>query len=92
MTSFIEGDISENSAYGFDEPFMSGSLSVQGGAVSFMCDEVVRRVKYASRGGDNQVGLVYESLVQELLDTLAQFRTAPVFDLMGESCALLTLV
>ena len=95
MTSFIEGDISENSAYGFDEPFMRLVLSsVQGGAVSFYVgDEVIGQegIRYASRGGDNQVGLVYESLVQELLDTLAQFRTAQVFDLMGESARYLRL-
>ena len=95
MTSFIEGDISENSAFGFDEPFMRLVLSsVQGGAVSFYVgDEVIGQegIRYASRGGDDQVGLVYESLVQELLDTLAQFRAAQVFDFMGESSCYLRL-
>ena len=95
MTSFIDGDISENSAFGFDEPFMRLVLSsVQGGAVSFYVgDEVIGQegIRYASRGGDDQVGLVYESLVQELLDTLAQFRAAQVFDFMGESSCYLRL-
>ena len=95
MTSFTDGDISENSAFGFDEPFMRLVLSsVQGGAVSFYVgDEVIGQegIRYASRGGDDQVGLVYESLVQELLDTLAQFRAAQVFDFMGESSCYLRL-
>ena len=95
MTSFIEGDTSENSAFGFDEPFMRLVLSsVQGGAVSFYVgDEVLGQegIRYASRGGDDQVGLVYESLVQELLEALAQFRAAQVFDFMGESSHYLRL-
>ena len=51
MTSFIEGDTSENSAFGFDEPFMRLVLSsVQGGAVSFYVgDEVLGKKVYASR-------------------------------------------
>ena len=50
MTSFIEGDTSDNSAFGFDEPFMRLVLSsVQGGAVSFYVgDEVLPGMRYAS--------------------------------------------
>tara|TARA_X000000368_G_scaffold418549_1_gene418672 strand:- start:577 stop:2355 length:1779 start_codon:yes stop_codon:yes gene_type:complete len=94
MTSFIEGDASEKSVFGFDEPFMRLVLSsVQGGAVSFYVgDKVIGRegIRYASRG-DEKVGLVYESLVQELLVAFAQFRAEQVFDFMGESSNYLRL-
>jgi hypothetical protein len=95
MASYIDGNKSENSAFGFDEPYMRLVLSsVQGGAVSFYVGDQVMGldgVRYASRGGDEQVGLVNESLLQELLGTLAQFRAAQVFDFMGESLQYLRL-
>jgi hypothetical protein len=89
MSSYIDGNKSENSVFGFDEPYMRLVLSsVQGGAVSFYVGDQVMGldgVRYASRGGDEQVGLVHESLLQELLGALVQFRAAQVFDFMGES-------
>ena len=84
LQSFNDVELSDSSAFGFDDPYMRLVISsIQNGSISLCIGDLSgdRKMRYVRKDKEDKIGLIDENVVNDVIGYLEKFRKDQVFDL-----------
>ena len=84
LQSFNDVELSDSSAFGFDDPYMRLVISsIQNGSISLCIGDLSgdRKMRYVRRDKEDKIGLIDENIINDVIGHLEKLRKDQVFDL-----------